>query len=198
MPLVDSFMEDERRHRQNLADAVNGLNTTNTANFTSAAPGTVAASGGGTTNFLRADGTWATPPDTTGLSAATQAEMEAASSTTVAATPGRTQYHPGTAKAWVRFNLSATIASSYNVSSVTDVAVGRWSVNFTTAFSSAGGYCGVAMGGDQSSVPEALAYGVNAASASTAFAISARNVNDSVPTDPTNLNEIHAVMFGDQ
>ena len=37
-------------------------------------------------------------------------------------------------KAWVRFNPSGTISDSYNVSSVTDTAVGRWIVNFTTAF----------------------------------------------------------------
>ena len=30
--------------------------------FTDTTEGVVSASGGGTTNFLRADGTWATPP----------------------------------------------------------------------------------------------------------------------------------------
>lgn len=41
------------------AEATNALNT-----FTSLLKGLVPASGGGTSNYLRADGTWATPPDT--------------------------------------------------------------------------------------------------------------------------------------
>lgn len=35
--------------------------------FTTTLQGVVPGSGGGTSNFLRADGTWATPPDTTGI-----------------------------------------------------------------------------------------------------------------------------------
>lgn len=40
---------------------------TNLPAFASGTKGVVPASGGGTTNFLRADGTWAAPPDTTGI-----------------------------------------------------------------------------------------------------------------------------------
>jgi hypothetical protein len=44
----------------------------------------------------------------------------------------------GSAKAWVKYNGTAqTIFGSYNVSSVTYLASGRYQVNFTTAFSSA-------------------------------------------------------------
>ena len=44
----------------------------------------------------------------------------------------------GSAKAWVRFNGSAaTITSSYNVSSITKVGSGNFTVNFTNAFSDA-------------------------------------------------------------
>lgn len=69
--------------------------------------------------------------------AATQAEMEAASSTTVMATPGRAQYHPGVAKAWILYDGNAnTITASHNVSSVTDNGTGDYTINFTTAFSS--------------------------------------------------------------
>lgn len=39
-------------------------NTLNLQPFSGAQPGVVTASGGGTTNFLRADGTWASPPGT--------------------------------------------------------------------------------------------------------------------------------------
>jgi hypothetical protein len=41
----------------------------------------------------------------------------------------------GSAKAWVNFNGTGTVAirAGYNVSSITDRGVGRYSVNFTTA-----------------------------------------------------------------
>jgi hypothetical protein len=83
--------------------------------------------------------------DITFTAAATQAEEEAASSTSVYTSPGRQKFHPGVAKAWVNFDGTGTIASraSHNVSSLTDNGVGDWTVNFTTAFSSAN-YCAVA------------------------------------------------------
>ena len=45
----------------------------------------------------------------------------------------------GTAKAWVNFNGTGTVAirASYNVSSITDDGVGQYTVNFTTAFTDA-------------------------------------------------------------
>ena len=71
-------------------------------------------------------------------SVATQAEMEAASSNTVAVTPGRAQYHPGMAKAWVTFaGGSGVISASYNVASVTRNGTGDYTINFSTAFSDA-------------------------------------------------------------
>lgn len=76
----------------------------------------------------------------TGVAAASQAEMEAASSATVMATPSNTKYHPGVAKAWVSLNFPAgtpTINTSMNVSSLGDNGAGDFTVNFTTAFSSA-------------------------------------------------------------
>ena len=73
--------------------------------------------------------------------------------TTVAPTDGQalvwdnanSQWEPGDiasaglAKAWVEFNGTSTLAvnSSYNVSSVTDNGVGNYTVNYTTAMSSA-------------------------------------------------------------
>jgi hypothetical protein len=48
----------------------------------------------------------------------------------------------GTAKAWVNFNGTSTVAirASYNVSSITDNGVGNYTVNFTTAMADAN-YC---------------------------------------------------------
>jgi hypothetical protein len=86
---------------------------------------------------------WATA--SSGLSAASQAEMEAASSTTVAVTPGRAQYHPSAAKFWVKFNGTGTpaINASYNMTSITDNGAGYYTINIGVDFSS-GNYCVVA------------------------------------------------------
>lgn len=72
------------------------------------------------------------------IAAATQTEMEAASSTTTNVTPGRTQYHPGVAKVWAKLNQSGgqSIITSYNCSSITDAGVGLSTVAFSTSFSS--------------------------------------------------------------
>jgi hypothetical protein len=72
-----------------------------------------------------------------GLAAATQAEMEAATSNTVAATPSKTQYHPGVAKAWVNCSGSGvTINGSYNISSIVDNGTGQLQVLLDTDMSS--------------------------------------------------------------
>jgi hypothetical protein len=78
------------------------------------------------------------------VTAATQSDQETGTSNTVAVTPGVQKYHPSAAKAWVNFNGTGTpaITVSFNCSSITDNGVGDFSINFTTAFSSAD-YCGV-------------------------------------------------------
>lgn len=70
---------------------------------------------------------------------ASSATIEAGVNNSLAVTAGRMHRHPGVAKAWVAFDQSGTltVGDSYNVTSVTDDAVGRGTVNFTTAFSSA-------------------------------------------------------------
>lgn len=83
---------------------------------------------------------WVTSYATPGAVAATQAEQEAGSSTAAFVTPGRQQYHPSAAKAWVQVAVSGGVPAatvSYNVSSITDSATGDGIINFTTAFSSA-------------------------------------------------------------
>jgi hypothetical protein len=85
--------------------------------------------------------------------AATQAEMEAASATGDAAfvTPGRTQYHPGVAKAWVQVPANGVIttsaSNSYNVASVTDNGTGDRTVVVDTDFSNTT-YCALSSAGD--------------------------------------------------
>lgn len=71
---------------------------------------------------------------------ATQAEQETATSVITLVSPGRQQYHPSAAKAWVVWTTSGgtvTTQASYGVSSITDNGTGDLTVNFTTAFSTA-------------------------------------------------------------
>src|SRR3990167_1715358 len=70
---------------------------------------------------------------------ASQANQEAASSTSVLVTPGRQHFHPGSAKAWVNFDLSgtATIDLDYGVASITDNGSGDTTITYDTAFSTA-------------------------------------------------------------
>lgn len=80
--------------------------------------------------------------------AASQAEMEAASSDVVMVTPLSAKWHPGVAKAWCSFNGTGTPAmiARYNMdASITDSGAGLWTVSMTTDFSS-GSYCMVASG----------------------------------------------------
>jgi len=71
----------------------------------------------------------------TAVAAATVAEMVAASSTTVYATPGRTQNHPGVAKVVVKIETDGSlVAGSYGVTSVDDDGTGDRTINFSTDF----------------------------------------------------------------
>lgn len=67
------------------------------------------------------------------LEVAVQSEMESASSTTLAVTPGRQHYHPGHPKVWGSADNAATVNSSYGLTSVTDTATGEitWNLAIT-------------------------------------------------------------------
>lgn len=84
------------------------------------------------------------------VTAATQANMEAGTSTTTAVTPDAMDYHPGVSKIWCEWNQSGTAAirTDYGTSSVTDNGSGDTTVNFATLFSSAnyGFACGTSGG----------------------------------------------------
>ncbi len=73
---------------------------------------------------------------------ASQSDQETATDTAKPVTPGRQQYHPSAAKAWVKFagsgaNGAQTINASYNVSDVSRTGAGLYTVSFSTSFSSA-------------------------------------------------------------
>lgn len=75
---------------------------------------------------------------------ATQAEMEAGSSTVTTVSPGRLHFHPGVNKCWGEFTAnSTTILRSYNITSVADTATGAMTVTIATDFSDANWACHV-------------------------------------------------------
>jgi len=75
----------------------------------------------------------------------------------------------GSAKAWVNFNGTGTVAirASYNVSSITDNGVGDYTVNFTTALADANYSC-VASSGTAASDYRIAVPNFNAAPTSSA------------------------------
>ena len=71
-----------------------------------------------------------------GMSAASQAEMETATSNTVGVTPLNANWHPGVAKAWLKCGVTGNILSSHNITSITDQGTGILDVTIATDFSS--------------------------------------------------------------
>jgi hypothetical protein len=129
------------------------------------------------------------------IAAASQAETEAASSTTVSATPGRMQYHPGVAKAWGMFDGqtagSHAVTVGHNVTSVNRTAEGTWTVTLTTAFSTAN-YAVICTG---TRVGGTGNIGISVTSKSTtSFVITAYNSVD-VARD---VQDLSFTCFGDQ
>jgi len=149
----------------------------------------------GSAAFTTANITTANIASISGAVVATQANQETATSTSTLVTPGRQQYHPSAGKAWIVFNGTGTpaINANYNVSSLTDLATGRYTVNFTTAFSSVN-YSAVGMlirdlstgiattAQDTSTVPTASGFSVMTQSSGT----------------PTDFTFVHMQFFGDQ
>jgi hypothetical protein len=135
---------------------------------------------------------------TIGSPAATQADQETATSTTTSVTPGRQQFHPSAAKAWVRFNSAGTVAASYNITSITDSGIGDWSIVIATDFSSAN-YGAAGIGGIISGVFAAI-LNVDTATAAGQFDVGYFDggVDNGSRTDPSGLDAIFLTFFGDQ
>lgn len=122
---------------------------------------------------------------------ATQAQMEAASSGAVYATPSNTNWHPGVSKVWIKCDAAGAIAASHNVTSITDDGTGLVTVTIATDFSSAD--YAVVCSTLQTAGSRTMA--VIKAQAAGSFQINAMDTNSGTPTDPTGY---YAVCFGDQ
>ena len=109
---------------------------------------TITASGAGGTVTSVATAGLATGGPITGtgtvtVTAATQAQMEAASDTATAVVPGRVQYHPGVAKCWGSIDQTGTqsLLTSHNITGISDGGIGITDVTIATDFSSANWVC---------------------------------------------------------
>lgn len=93
----------------------------------------------------------------------------------------------GSAKAWVNFNGTGTVAirRAFNVSSITDNGTGDYTVNFTNAMVDAN-FCAVGSGGDGS-----ISGGIRSAGAdvytTSSFRFPVRDANNTL-TDPIFMN----------
>ncbi len=134
-------------------------------------------------------------PTTPSTVAATQADMEATTSTTTFASPARMQFSQSSAKAWCMFN-GATVGTNaptvgYNVSSVTRISTGSYRISYTYPFSSAN-YSTVGMGNDTGS-SQGLVY-LTGTQQATSTTILVTNASGSVQ----DLTRICLTAFGDQ
>ncbi len=129
-----------------------------------------------------------------GTTAATQAEQETGTSTTVAVTPGRQHFHPGHPKCWAVITVAAgvpTLQTSYNITSITDTAVGALTITIATDFSSGYWSC-VATATDSSEVVRRTIHRVDNVAGSVLLRCFR---TDSTLNDPDGWN---FVGFGDQ
>ena len=126
----------------------------------------------------------------TPLIAATQAQMEAASSSAAVVTPAVQHFHPSAAKAWGTCGVTGNLASpSYNMSSVTDTGTGQATFNFSTSFSSSVYAVVSATLATNAVVPR-----VNTRNTGSVFVESISTATD-VPVDPTGGHSV--ICFGD-
>ena len=171
----------------------------------SSAPSNVSGYGSSGLHVLTSGGDGAAPAwqaFTASVTAASQAQMEAASSVVVAATPGNMQYHPGVAKVYARVSIvgstvpSVAASSSFNVSSVTDIDVGLMRLNFTTPFSSAN-YCPTVCPDHQPGVRAVMVQVLSGSSVPTTSALFVATTNNAFAFQDS-FGFIGVAIYGDQ
>ena len=127
------------------ATALNGGLTMDSTAFTvadtsgnTAIAGTLAVTGATTVAGLTASGA-ISGATAAGAMIATQAQEETGTAVNVLSTPGRQHFHPLHPKAWCNFNGTGTpgVTVGSGVTSITDNGTGDYTVNWTTAFSTA-------------------------------------------------------------
>lgn len=128
------------------------------------------------------------------VTAATKAEQETGSSTTVAVTPGRQHNHDSAAKAWAIFaGSTGTVQTSYGVTSVSRSGAGQYVLTFSTAFASAVNY--ICIGSTEHNAANTFVkFGAGAGKTTTTITIYVLNTAGTL-TDPDYVN---VTFFGRQ
>ena len=155
--------------------------------------------GSGTANsttFLRGDSTWQA---VTVPVEATQSEMEAATNTVAFVSPRALKWSPFAAKAWVKWGVTTTIDASAGVSSITDNGSGDWTVNWSSAFSSAN-YAAVCSREQYTTSPDGIStyYVVSGIRSGGQAAGSLRIVCFTTSGTVRDPAKNHVIAFGDQ
>jgi hypothetical protein len=132
---------------------------------------------------------------------ASEAEMEAATSTAAFTSPARQHLHPGHPKAWCTFDGTATGTNSpidgHNVASVQRLATGRYVVTFTTPFADTN-YAAMGMAiTNPSDAAQQTLVGQDAAGSKTAGAFPVRTTLHGV-TATVDRPWVYVVFFGRQ
>ena len=128
------------------------------------------------------------------LQTATQADQETGTAADRVVTPSVQHFHPGSFKAWVKFNAAGTIAVSYNITSITDTGVGNWTVVIATDFGGTNYYVSCNIGRLTSGNPLFLSPVTQVAGSCQVVAQDTANAVQ----DPTELDIIFAGFAGDQ
>lgn len=130
---------------------------------------------------------------------AVQSEMEAASSATLAVTPGRQHFHPGHPKAGGSLNGSGTPAfrsGDYGMGAVTDNANGDWTLALDTAFANTNFW--MLLGGETSAAGNARIQNELNNGSATRTTSSVRIVNSTNQSGTTDdINQIGVSLWGD-
>lgn len=129
------------------------------------------------------------------LTAAAQSDQETATSTSTYVSPGRQQFHPSAPKCWAYVTVSGgtpTLAANYNITSITDTAVGRLTITIATDFSSANWAASVAIGNTTTVGVDGFGVKTQAAGSVVLYALDAGGGGDQDP------DSWHFVGLGDQ
>lgn len=136
-----------------------------------------------------------------GLTAASQAQVEAVTSDAVALTPLNGKYHPGVAKAWCVVDVSGgtpSLTANLNVASITDNGTGDFTINLTTALSTSA-LCAVGMVRGPSGEGTANGLAGMSIDAGTALSASALRVwtKGGGASGVTDVQRFNVAIFGD-
>lgn len=146
-----------------------------------------------------ANGLQATASDTQAgrIEIAVQSEMEAASSTTLAVTPGRQRFHPAHPKAGGNLNGTGTpafAAGDVGMGAVTDNGTGDYTLALDTAFADTNYWCGGAWARDSNDSGNFMVVSAGASDTKTS---SSFQITISTESTATDVAEIGITFLGD-